>query len=166
MTGSVLPNTTQPFAWYPDETVKARAQLTRFLNFCHLDSWEALYRRSIEDIEWFHIQLLRFLEIQFDKPCDQIVDLSRGIEWPRWCVGAQLNITKSCLDRWLEDEATANQFAVIWEGEEGETRTLTYQELWDEVGLCAAGLRACGLGKGDALGLHLPMCPETVIALL
>src|SRR5262249_7866160 len=79
---------------------------------------------------------------------------------------AQLNITKACLDRWLEDEATANQLAVRWEGEEGEMRTLTYQELWDEVGLCVAGLRACGLGKGDAVGLHLPMCPETVIALL
>lgn len=154
------------FAWTPDETTKERAQLTRFLRFCDLDSWDVLYQRSVTDIAWFHEQLLRFLAIPFDRPYSQIVDLSRGVQWPRWCVGAQLNITKACLDRWLEDEATANQPAVIWEGEEGAVRTFTYQELWDEVGLCAAGLRACGIGKGDAVGLHLPMCPETVIALL
>ena len=154
------------FAWTPDVATIERAQLTRFLRFCDLDSWDALYQRSITDIAWFHEQLLRFLNIPFDQPYTQMVDLSRGIQWPRWCVGAQLNITKACLDRWLDDEATANQPAVIWEGEEGAVRTLTYQELWDEVGLCAAGLRACGIGKGDAVGLHLPMCPETVIALL
>ncbi len=154
------------FAWTPDAATKERAQLMRFLRFCGLASWDALYQRSITDSAWFHEQLLRFLAIPFDKPYTQIVDLSRGIQWPRWCVGAQLNITKACLERWLDDEATANQPAVIWEGEEGAVRTLTYQELWDEVGLCAAGLRVCGVGKGDAVGLHLPMCPETVIALL
>lgn len=153
-------------AWTPDAATTERAQLTRFLRFCGLASWDALYQRSITDIAWFHEQLLRFLALPFDRPYTQIVDLSRGIQWPRWCVGAQLNITKACLDRWLDDEATANQPAVIWEGEEGAVRTLTYQELWDEVSLCAAGLRACGIGKGDAVGLHLPMCPETVIALL
>jgi acetyl-CoA synthetase len=153
-------------AWTPDAATKERAQLTRFLRFCGLDSWDALYQRSIADIAWFHEQLLRFLAIPFDQPYTKIVDLSRGIQWPRWCVGAQLNITKACLDRWLDDEAAANQPAVIWEGEEGAVRTLSYQELWDEVSLCAAGLRACGVGKGDAVGLHLPMCPETVIALL
>ncbi|HZS10569.1 MAG TPA: AMP-binding protein [Blastocatellia bacterium] len=146
--------------------MKSRAQLTRFLSLCGLDSWEALYRRSIEDVEWFHEQLLRFLDIRFDQPYSRIVDLSRGIEWPRWCVDGRLNITRSCLDRWVEDEETAHVPAVIWEGEEGAVRTLSYYDLWVDVELCAAGLRACGLKKGDAVGIHLPMVPETVIALL
>ena len=157
---------TNRIAWQPDETVKARAQLTRFLSFCEMDSWDALYRRSIEDVAWFHAQLLRFLDLRFDRPYRRIVDLSRGIQWPRWCVDGQLNITKSCLDRWIEDDETAQRPAVIWEGEEGAVRTLSYQDLWSDVELCAAGLRACGLKKGDAIGIHLPMCPETVIALL
>ena len=153
-------------AWTPSEEVIARAQLTRFLRFCGLDTFAQLQQRSTTDVAWFTEQLIRFLGIRFDKPYSQIVDLSRGIEWPRWCVGGQLNITKSCLNVWAEDDVMAHQLAVIWEGEEGETRTLSYQELADEVSLCAAGLRACGLKKGDAVGLHLPMTPETATDLL
>ncbi|HEX9000002.1 MAG TPA: acetyl-coenzyme A synthetase N-terminal domain-containing protein, partial [Blastocatellia bacterium] len=94
----------QPIAWTPSEEVIARAQLTRFLRFLGMGSFDALQRRSTEDVGWFTEQLLRFLEIQFDKPYSQVLDLSRGIEWPRWCVGGKLNITKSCLDRWAEDD--------------------------------------------------------------
>ena len=87
--------TAQPIAWTPSEEVIARAQLTRFLRFCGLGSFDELQRRSTEDVAWFTEQLLRFLEIQFDQPYSQVVDLSRGIQWPRWCVGGELNITKS-----------------------------------------------------------------------
>lgn len=152
-------------AWQPSEEVIARAQLTRFLSFCGLASFAELQQRSTADIGWFTEQLLRFLDIQFDQPYTEIVDLARGIEWPRWCVGGRLNITKSCLDRW-EDTTTWQQPAVIWEGEEGATRALSYGELSDEVERCAAGLRQCGVRKGDAVGIHLPMMPETVAALL
>ena len=80
-------------------------------------------------------------------------------------IQAGLNITEMCLDRWQTDEMK-DQPAVIWEGEEGGTRTLTYAELLSNVERCAAGLRGNGLAKGDAVGIHLPMFPETVIALL
>lgn len=154
------------FAWQPDDAVIARAQLTRFIAFCGCDSFADLYQRSIHDVAWFTERWLSFLDLPFDQPYSQIVDLSHGIQFPRWCVGGQLNITKSCLDRWAESDATALAPAVIWEGEEGTTLTLSYGELLDEVERCAAGLRACGLHKGDAIGLHLPMSAETVTALL
>lgn len=157
--------TDNQIAWRATEDVIARAQLTRFISFCGLTMFDGLYHRSIADIAWFTDRVLRFLDIQFDKPYEQVVDLSRGAQWPRWCVGAELNIVKSCLDRW-EDTGVADQPAVIWEGEEGETRELNYSDLLAEVERCAAGLRACGFGKGDAIGLHLPMIPETVVALL
>ncbi|MCI0525180.1 MAG: AMP-binding protein [Acidobacteria bacterium] len=157
--------TDNQIAWRPTEDVIARAQLTRFIAFCGLATFDELYQRSITDIAWFTDRVLRFLDIQFDKPYEQVVDLSRGAQWPRWCVGGELNIVKSCLDRW-EDSVVADQPAVIWEGEEGETRELNYSDLLVEVERCAAGLRACGFGKGDAIGLHLPMVPETVVALL
>lgn len=152
-------------AWRPTDDVIARAQLSRFISFCDLAAFDALYQRSVADIEWFTEQVLRFLDICFDKPYEQIVDLSRGVQWPRWCVGGELNIVKSCLDRW-EDTTVARQPAIIWEGEEGETRELDYADLLVEVERCAAGLRACGYGKGDAIGIHLPMVPETVVALM
>ena len=150
----------------PDEETISRARLQRFIEFCGLGSFAELQRRSTAEIAWFTERLLDFLDIRFDRRWDEVVDLSRGIEWPRWCVGGQLNITKSCLDKWIDDEALAHTPALIWEGEEGQSRRLSYQELWDEVGLCAAGLRACGLGKGDAIGIHLPMVPETLVSLL
>ncbi len=159
------------FAWQPDDATIARAQLTRFISFCGCDSFDDLYQRSIRDVAWFTEHLLNFLDLQFDQPYTQIVDLSpslqfQGWQFPRWCVDAKLNITKSCLDRWAEDETTATTPAVIWEGEEGASLTLNYSELLSEVERCAAGLRACGLQKGDAIGIHLPMGVETVIALL
>ncbi len=154
------------FAWQPDDATMARAQLTRFIAFCGCESFDDLYQHSIRDVAWFTERLLHFLDLSFDQPYTQIVDLARGIQFPRWCVGAQLNITKSCLDKWAENEAIAHTPAVIWEGEEGATLTLSYGELLTEVERCAAGLRACGLQKGDAIGIHLPMSVETVVALL
>src|SRR5215475_15186161 len=152
-------------AWRPTDDVIASAQLTRFISFCGLRTFDELYSRSVADVEWFTEQVLRFLDVQFDKAYDRVVDLSRGVEWPRWCVDGALNIVRSCLDRW-EDTSTARKPAVIWEGEEGATRELDYADLLIEVERCAAGLRACGYGRGDAIGIHMPMIPETVIALL
>ncbi len=154
------------FAWQPDAATMERAQLTRFISFCGCASFDDLYQRSIRDVAWFTERLLNFLNLPFDQPYTQIVDLSDSIQFPRWCIGGKLNITKSCLDRWAEDNATATMPAVIWEGEEGAALKLSYSELCGEVERCAAGLRACGLHKCDAIGIHLPMIVETVIALL
>ncbi|GAC1446027.1 MAG: AMP-binding protein [Pyrinomonadaceae bacterium] len=143
----------------------ARAQLTAFMKCYGVHSFAETYQRSIEDVASFTESLLDFLDIKFSPPYTNILDTSRGIEWSRWCVGGGLNIAARCVDYWL-DKPTANQFAIIWEGEEGTTRTLTYSEVAREVERCAAGLRACGFKKGDAVGIHLPMIPETVVALL
>ncbi len=152
-------------AWRPDAATRERAQLTRFLSFCGLDSFEKLYQRSIEDVGWFTEQVLRFLEVHFEPAYTSIVDVSQGIEWTRWCRDGGLNISTACLDRHVAGPA-AEWPAVVWEGEEGATRTLTYSELHREVETCAAGLRSLGLGRGDTVGIHLPMMPETVVALL
>ena len=162
------PEANERVAWKPDEAARRRAQLTRFISACGSDSWDSLYRRSISDVGWFTEQVLRFLDIRFDRPYTRILDRSRGLPWPSWCVDGMLNITRSCLDKHLSSPA-ASRPAVIWEGEESDVsqsaRSLTYAELSAEVEKCAAGLRAGGLGKGDAIGLHLPMMPETIIAL-
>lgn len=157
--------TQNQFAWMPDEETKAKAQLTKFLSQCGIDSFEELHSRSVEDVEWFTEEVLKFLGIDFDPHYTKLLDTSRGWQWSRWCVDGGLNIASQCTDRYLKTEI-ANQSAVIWEGEEGTTRILTYKELHQQIEFCAAGLREYGLGKGDAVGIHLPMMPETVIALI
>jgi acetyl-CoA synthetase len=152
---------TIPIAWQPDSEAQARARLTEFLRQCGEPNFESLYRRSIADVEWFTEQLLRFLEIKFDPPYERLLDVSAGVEWARWCVGGGLNISSACLAG--KDPA---QTAVAWEGEEGTSRAWSYRALRVMVHKCAAGLRDLGVGKGDAVGVHLPMMPETVAVML
>jgi acetyl-CoA synthetase len=155
----------QPIAWTPTPDVIERAQLTRFMRQVGVNSFDELYQFSINETEKFTAEVLRFLDIKFNPPYEKLLDLSDGAAFPHWCVGAGLNVVSHCVDRW-QDSEIANQPAVIWEGEEGNTETLTYAGLFEQIKFCAAGLRTDGFGKGDAIGIHLPMIPETVILLL
>ncbi|CAN5599639.1 hypothetical protein BH24ACI2_BH24ACI2_13310 [soil metagenome] len=155
----------QPIAWKPTEDIIKRAQLTRFMKQIGVSTFDELYQFSIGDVEKFTHEVLRFLDIKFNPPYEKLLDLSDGAAFPHWCVGAGLNVVSHCIDRWQTDEMK-DQSAIIWEGEEGNTETFTYAELLEQVKFCAAGLRSEGLGKGDAIGIHLPMIPETIILLL
>ena len=90
----------------------------------------------------------------------------RGIEWATWFTGGQLNVAHDCVDKWAERDDWRDRPAVVWEGEEGTTRTLTYAELRALTDRIAHGLAARGVGEGDAVGIFLPMIPETVAAVM
>ncbi|MEW5830084.1 MAG: AMP-binding protein [Chloroflexota bacterium] len=158
--------------WRPTPQHIEQANLTRFMRRHGLSDFNELMRRSTTDVTWFTEAVLEFLDIRFARPYSQVVDLSGGIQTPRWCVGGKMNIVHNLLDKWVqtsEVSATSevsDRLAVIWEGEAGETRTLTYRQLYQEVNRAANALRSLGLGKGDAVGLFMPMTPEIVIAML
>ncbi|MBP9109710.1 MAG: AMP-binding protein [Pyrinomonadaceae bacterium] len=168
----------QPIAWTPTPEVIERAQLTKFMKQVGVSTWDELYAYSIHDVEKFTEEVIKFLDIKFDPPYEKLLDTTDGIAFPKWLAAesepgavatgfrsAGLNITTMCLDRWQTDELKG-QPAVIWEDEEGQTKSLTYQGLLDNVHVCSCILRTAGIGKGDAVGIHLPMIPETVVALL
>src|SRR5262249_4538832 len=96
-------------------------------------------------------------------PYRAVVDLSQGIEWAQWCVGAKMNIVHNCLDKWI-GTPTENRVAIRWEGEEGATRVMTYGELYREVNRLANGLRQLGIKKGDVVGIFMPMVLQIAIA--
>ncbi|MCB2205743.1 AMP-binding protein [bacterium] len=131
-----------------------------------LASWDALMERSTGDVAWFTDAVLSFLNIEFSTPYSKVLDLSEGLPFPRWCVDGRMNIVHNCVDKWAADAEHRLRDAVVWEGEEGDVRSLSYGELAAEVNRCANALRELGLGKGDAIGLYLSMTPEIVIALL
>ena len=83
----------------------------------------------------------------------------------KWFLGGKLNVSFNCLDRHL-DGPRANKRAIVWEGEPGDQRTLTFSELSDEVNKCANVLRRLGVGRGDRVTLYMPMVPEAAIAML
>jgi acetyl-CoA synthetase len=91
------------------------------------------------------------------------------LEWnpphAKWFVGGKLNVSANCLDRHLKT-ARRNKAAILFEGEPGDTRTLTYWELWSEVSRFSSVLKSLGVRKGDRVTIYLPMIPEAAIAML
>jgi acetyl-CoA synthetase len=155
----------QPIAWTPTPDVIERAQLTKFMRQVGVSTWDELYEFSIRDVEKFTEEVLKFLDIKFDPPYEKLLDTSSGPQMPVWFDVGGLNITEMCLDRWQKDE-TKDRPALLAESEEDEPQELSYGELFDEVEEVAEGLRLLGFGEGDAIGIHLPMIVETVVALL
>ena len=151
--------------WRPTPEYVDRSHLKRLMDRHHIATFEELMERSTRDIEWFWEAVLEDLQIEFYEPYRQILDTSSGIPWGRWCVGGKLNIVHNCLDKWM-GTPVQNRTALRWEGEEGTTRTLTYDDLYREVNRMANALRGLGLKKGDSIGLYMPMTPEIAIALL
>jgi acetyl-CoA synthetase len=153
------------FVWHPTPELVAQSNLERFITKHGLGSYDELMRRSTTDIAWFWDAVLRDLDIQFYKPYSRIVDLSEGKPWAHWCVGGKMNIVHNMLDKYADTEID-KKIAVKSETEDGTARELTYKELRDQVDRMANALRVLELGKGDAVGVFMPMVPEIVVAML
>jgi acetyl-CoA synthetase len=93
----------------------------------------------------------------------------KALEWKlpyaKWFVGGKLNLSDNCLDRHVEGPRK-NKAAIIWEGEPGDSRVLTYRDLWRDVNLFASALRRHGVKKGDPVTIYMPMVPEVAVAML
>jgi acetyl-CoA synthetase len=155
----------QPVVWQPNPRWMAESNLQRFMERHGINGYDELMARSVADIAWFWDAVLADLEVEFYCPYTTVVDLGEGIQFPRWCVDGQMNIVHNCLDKWQGTEL-ADQVALHWESEEGRVESLTYRQLHEEVCRCANALRSLGIGKGDSVGLFMPMIPQLAIAFL
>jgi acetyl-CoA synthetase len=155
----------QEIVWQPNAQWMAGSNLRAFMDRHAIVDYPALLARAAADPAWFWDAALRDLGIEFYTPYTQVLDPGDDPRTPRWCVGGDLNIVHNCLDKWQSTPVRARA-ALRWEGEEGATVTLTYADLHRAVNRCANALRALGLGKGDAVGLFMPMIPELAIAFL
>src|SRR2546423_13938391 len=153
------------FVWHPAPELVAQSNLQRFIQKHELGSYDELMQRSTTDIELFWAAVLSDLDIQFPKPYSRVVDLSEGKPWAHWCVGSEMNIVHNMLDKYAGTEID-NRVAIRSETEDGATQTLTYKTLRVQTNEIAAVLRGLGLGKGDAIGVFMPMGPEIVGAML
>ncbi len=91
--------------------------------------------------------------------------LEWDLPWAKWFVGGKINLSYNCLDRHVSGPRK-NKAAIIWEGEPGDVRTLTYQQLLGEVSKCANALKQLGIKAGDRVAIYMGMTPELAIALL
>ena len=114
------------------------------------DDTERFWGEEAERLEW-------------RRRWDQVLDWS-GAPFAKWFVGGKLNVTESCLDRHAATQP--DRIAYHWEGEPGDTRSVTYAELLAEVCRLANGLAELGVGKGDRVAIYMGMVPELPVALL
>ena len=102
-------------------------------------------------------------ELDWFKPWNQVLEWKPP--YAQWFLGGKLNASYNCLDRHLKGPRK-NKTAILWEGEPGDTRSLTYEELSKETNRFANVLKTLGVKKGDRIAIYLPMIPELAIALL
>ncbi len=102
-------------------------------------------------------------ELEWDRPWDRVLEWETP--YAKWFVGGKLNASVNCVDRHARTRRR-NQAAIIWEGELGDRRTLTYWDLYREVNKFASALKSLGVEKGDRVAIYLPMIPELAIGML
>jgi len=131
------------------------------------EDYDRLYRESLDSPETFWRR--ETSDLVFRETWKETVRAKGGGEakfpFVEWFVGAKLNVTESCLDRHLTT-ARRNKAAILWEGEHGATRTVTYAELYRETVRLANGLASHGVKKGDRVAIYMGMVPEVAVAML
>jgi len=126
-----------------------------------LEEYESLYKQSIADPERFWAGVAS--ELHWFEPWTKVLDWN--LPDAKWFAGGKINLSYNCVDRHALG-ARAQKTALIWEGEPGEVRRLTYAELHAGVQRFANALKALGIGKGDRVAVYMGMTPELAIALL
>ncbi|MGC9527005.1 MAG: acetate--CoA ligase [Limnospira sp.] len=127
-----------------------------------MDEYRELYEKAKADPEGFWAELAE-KELHWFKKWDRVLDWQPP--FAQWFVGGKINISYNCLDRHLTTWRK-NKAALIWEGEPGDSRTLTYAQLHREVCQMANVIKQLGVKKGDRVGIYMPMIPEAAIAML
>jgi acetyl-CoA synthetase len=136
-----------------------------FSNHAHIKKFSAykkIWERSVKRPEAFWGEKAKDL-LFWDKPFKKV--LQWKAPFAKWFLGGKLNASVNCIDRHVQ-AGRGNKAAIIWEGEPGDNRTLTYRDLLREVCQCANSLRELGVGPGDRVAIYMPLVPETVIAML
>lgn len=118
-------------------------------------------KQALENSEEFWEEQAKYLK--WFKEWDKVLDWNPP--FAKWFVGGKLNASVNCLDRHIDSD-TKNKVAIIWEGENGETNSFTYYQLYRSVNKLASALKNLGVKKGDRITIYLPMIPQLVIAML
>jgi acetyl-CoA synthetase len=121
----------------------------------------AIYERAEKDFEGFWAEQARTLT--WRKPFTKVLEWEAP--YAKWFYDGQLNVSENCLDRHVK-AGKGSKVAYHWEGEPGDTRTLTYQDLLDETQRAANALKELGVTKGDRVAIYMPMIPELPVAML
>lgn len=145
-----------PPAWFPsDEQIQA-TNIAALMNDLQISSYSELHAWSVQNRAEFWKVMIQRLGIRFRQKYTEIVDLSRGVEFPQWLVGARFNIAESCF------QAPEDNPAIVFQQQGSSLSTLTYGELHALTNRVANGLVDFGFRPGDAVAIDMPMSVESV----
>ena len=139
----------------PPEEFQAQAHIGS------LADYERIYKEAEDDPEKFWAGIAG--ELHWFRTWDKVLEWDAP--WAKWFTGGLINLSYNCLDRHVATWRR-NKAAIIWEGEPGEVRTFTYQQLLTEVSKFANVLKSLGINKGDRVAIYMGMTPELPIAML
>ena len=152
--------------WKPSEDKIKNSNMYRFMGLINenynqnFTEYAPLYQWSIENISDFWATMWEFADIKASKPYDQVIDDVTKMPGAKWFSGARLNFAENLL-RYRDD-----QVALIFKGEDHDSTTMTYSELYDEVARVAKSLKEAGVQVGDRVAAFMPNMPETIVAML
>ena len=152
--------------WKPSEDKIKNSNMYRFMGLINenynqnFTEYAPLYQWSIENIPHFWAAMWEFADIKASKPYDQVIDDVTKMPGAKWFSGARLNFAENLL-RYRDD-----QVALIFKGEDHDSTTMTYSELYDEVARVAKSLKEAGVQVGDRVAAFMPNMPETIVAML
>ncbi|NNC77427.1 MAG: acetoacetate--CoA ligase [Woeseiaceae bacterium] len=152
--------TENPVMWTPDATRRSATAMHRFIHEQGFNNYGELYRWSVENAPEFWQAVCSYVDVRFSRPPDTLLTRPSDIMHAGWFAGAQLNYAEHLLRR------QGPEPALIFCGEDGARRELSYDELRGAAAKVASGLRAAGVKKGDRVGGYLPNCPEAIVAML
>jgi acetyl-CoA synthetase len=159
------PGPAREVIWVPGDDHVKRSRLLAALERWGYADLDEMHQASIDDPETFWRAVVDDLDVTFAAPFRRVLDDSDGKPFPRWFVGGHLNVAALCAHRHAAG-AIAGKEAVIYEGDSGQRRSLTYAQLDAEVRRLAANLSRLGVKRGDRIVLFMPVVPEAAVAFL
>ena len=150
------------FIWRPSPELVAQANVSRLARRLDAGDYAELHRISLEEPERFWPAVVADLGIEFSRPWDALVDLSRGPEWARWFVGGRVSVARACLHRWAAERP--DDEAYVGQSEDGRREALTFAEASRQATQLAEALVELGVRSGDRVAIFMPMCPAVAVA--
>ena len=150
------------FIWRPSAELVEQANVTRLARALGAADYHELHRISVDEPERFWPAVVEDLGLEFSRPWDAVVDMSRGPEWATWFVGGRLNVARACVHRWAAERPDGE--ALVGWSEDGRRESLTWAEASRQVTQLAEALVELGVCEGDRVAIFMPMCPAVAVA--
>ena len=150
------------FIWRPYGDYLHKSNIALFMKHRGIKTYQELIKRSTDDIEWFWNACVKDLKIEWSRKYRSLYDDTWGMPWTRWFLDGKINIVHNCLDRHIRD-GKGGKTAFYWEGGDGNSTKVTYQELYEKVCRVSQALVKNGVKKNDVVGIYMSFIPETVI---